>query len=141
MAEREMYLQKRDTVRASHITEDMLKYLQGFYRKNPGNVIFSVNLGAAYFSLGEDQTAEKYFREAWQENHDNNEAFRALVSVYAKQRRGSEMVQIAQEYKVYHFNDQVANEILRSASSFGESPNLAPEQNPVTPSPGTGGRK
>lgn len=118
LSERDLLRHQGDTIRAVAVEQEMLKYLHGFLNMNPGTILFYEYLGTTYYSMGDDQNAEKYLREAWAMNHDNEHTFRALLTLYAQQRRAPEMVQLAQEYKLYHDDDQVANEVIRSAQSL-----------------------
>lgn len=140
LTERDLFRRKGDTVRAMEIEQEMYRYLHGFCNMNPGTIIFYEYLGSTYYSLGDDQNAEKYLREAWNMNHDNEHTFRALLTLYAQQRRAQEMIQLATEYKDYHDDDPVANDVLRSAASLMQSPQQqAPPPATATP-PESGGK-
>jgi tetratricopeptide (TPR) repeat protein len=146
LSQRDMYLRKGDSAKAEEITEEMLTYLHGFYNKNQDNIFFHQFLGIAYYALGEDENAEKYLTQAWELNHDNFHTFKALLQLYAEQQRAGDMIRLAEEYKAYHEDDEIANSVLRNAQMLMQQPQqqrmpamppvqIQPSQPPVIPPP------
>jgi hypothetical protein len=147
LGQREMYLQKGDSARAEEIKEEMLTYLHGFLNNNPDNIFFHQFLGMAYYSLGEDEKAEEYLTNAWDLNHDNDHTFRALLTLYAGQRRPGDMLRLAEEFREYHEDDELVNSVIRNARALMQQQpiqqqmpsmppvQIQPSQPPVTPPP------
>lgn len=140
LAERDMYEDRGDSARAAEIVEEMLAYAHGFRNKNPDNVFFYQYLGMVYFALGDKETAEEYLLQAWDLNHDKEQTFRWLLTLYAEQRQPARMLQVAQEYKQYHEDDAIANEVIRNAQMLIQSqvqppPTTIPAQVPTRQEP------
>jgi tetratricopeptide (TPR) repeat protein len=136
LTEREMYLSRGDSVKAGEVERDLLANLHAFQRRNPGNIFFNQFLGLVYYTLDDKTRAEEYLTRAWEMNHDKDKTFRALLALYTEQRRGTDMLRIAGEYKEYHENDKIANEVLRSAGTLRQP---APPP-PTVPQSSSGGQ-
>jgi len=126
---REISLQRGDTADVIQLEEELLTYLHAFSSHNPDNLFFYQFLGLAYYSLGDAISAENYLEQAWDMNHDKYPTFRALFTVYAQQGRSADIGRIAREYKEYHEDDQLANNILQSLQRSQSAP--LPGQNPA----------
>jgi len=146
LAQRDIYIRKGDSARAEEIIEEMMAYLHGFRNNNPDNIFFYQFLGMAYYSLNDDEKAEEYLTKAWELNHDNDHTFRALLTLYAGQRRPVDMLRVAEEFKEYHETDAIANDVIRNARMLMQQPQqqqmptmppvqLQPSQPRVTPPP------
>ncbi|MFH1699756.1 MAG: DUF2723 domain-containing protein [Candidatus Zixiibacteriota bacterium] len=118
--------EKGDTLRAMEIEIEMKQYLHGFLNMNPDNVFFYQYLGMMYLTLGENDKPEEYLNTAWEMNRDKEQTFRALLTLYFEQERTGDLVRLAREYKQYHDDDAVANDILRRVQSMMQQQRLAP---------------
>lgn len=123
--------EKGDTLRAMEIELEMKQYLHGFNNMNPGNIFFYQYLGMVYLSFGDARKAEEYLNIAWEMNRDKDQTFRALLTLYYDEGRTGDLIRLAQEFKQYHEDDQIANDILRRAQSMMNQPRTAPP--PTTP--------
>lgn len=119
--------EKGDTARAAEIENEMLAYVNGFYNKNPGNIFFHQYMGMAYYAMRDYEKAEEYFLSAWDLNHDKENTFRALITMYAEQRRAADLIRVANEYKEYHEDDAMVREILRNAQYLQQPSNQGPQ--------------
>ncbi|MDD4051262.1 MAG: DUF2723 domain-containing protein [candidate division Zixibacteria bacterium] len=122
LTQMDMYRKQGDSLKAIAAKDNLLAYLHGFLNKNPGNIFFYQFLGLVYYTTGDRVLAEQYLNEAWAMNHDKEPTFRALLALYAEQRRASDMIRVAKEYKDYQENDQMANEVIRSADMLMKQP-------------------
>ncbi|MCK5126880.1 MAG: DUF2723 domain-containing protein [candidate division Zixibacteria bacterium] len=120
-----------DTTMAMSIEQEMMAYQYGFYNKNKGNIFFHQYLGMTHYSLRENEKAEKHFLDAWALNHDKERTFRALLTIYAEQRRAADMLQIAREFKEYHDDDPISNEIIQKAQYLLNQPPPMPAAQPA----------
>ncbi|NMC44038.1 MAG: hypothetical protein GYA46_08975, partial [candidate division Zixibacteria bacterium] len=130
--------QRGDTARVDAIRQDLLAYLNGFLDRNPGNIFFYQFLGLVHYTSGDRTLAEQYLTEAWAMNHDKEPTFRALLALYAEQRRPTDMIRVATEYKDYQENDPMANEVIRSAEMLMrplEQPGDSAATAPASPVP------
>jgi len=138
LSQRDMYYRKGDSAKGKEIQDEMLTYLHGYLNKNPENIFFSQFLGMIYMTLNDDQKAEQYLTQAWEMNHDKEQTFRALLALYAQMRRPNDMLRVAQEYRAYHADDPIANDVIRNAQMLMQGQGLPPVSSPpvrVTPSP------
>ncbi len=126
-----------DSIKAMEIENEMMAYQTGFLNKNPGNIFFHQYLGMAYYAMNNGQKAEEYFLSAWDLNHDKENTFRALMTLFAEQRRALDMIRVAEEYKEYHEDDAIANEVLRTAKYLTQPPPGQTTQPPVQIVPNT----
>jgi tetratricopeptide (TPR) repeat protein len=151
--QRDAALLRGDSARAQEIKDEILAYLHGFLNNNPSNIFFHQFLGTAYYTLGEKDKALEHLEKAWEMNIDKEQTFRALLVLYAEKRSAADMVRIARDYKMYHDEDPVANDIIRSAQLVMQQelnnlkqnipPQLPsrppPHITPVPPETGSGG--
>lgn len=133
LSQRDMYQRKGDTAKADAIQREMMAYLHGFLNKNPENVFFYQFLGSTYHVLGDLEKAEYYLTKGWDLNHDKDHSFRSLMGLYYEMRRPGDMVRIATQFKEYHADDPLANEVLRTAQSKFRDQMTPPVQ--VRPTP------
>lgn len=134
MSQRDMYLERGDTARAEEIVKEVLAYEHGFRDKNPNNIFFYQFLGTTYYILGDNAKAEEYLLKAWDINMDSDNTFRALLTLYASQRLPNQMLKVAMEYKQYHEDDPVANDVIRNAQMLlqqQQQPQSMPPTSPV----------
>jgi hypothetical protein len=125
----DMYRRLGDSVKANAVQVDLLANLHGFLDMNPENIFFYQFLGLVYYTIGDRAQAERYLEEAWAMNHDKEPTFRALLALYAEERRPSDMIRVAKDYKDYHEDDQMANEVIRSADMLmRQTPPGQPEE-------------
>lgn len=125
LEERDMYMRKGDTLKANETERDMYTYMKGYRNMNPDNVFFYQYLGTTYLSTNDLANAGHYLEKAWDLNHDSEHSFRALLSLYAQRGTDTDrtkMLELAQEFKRYHNDDQVANEVIRSAAMMMQNP-------------------
>jgi len=132
LAQRDRYYGKGDTARGNAIEEEMLAYLYGFYHNNPDNIFFHQYLGMAYFAMGDKDMAEKFLTQAWEMNHDKEHTFRSLLTLYAEQRRPADMYRVALEYKDYHEDDRIANQVIQNAQMIMNQQSR-PQTQPISP--------
>ena len=132
LSQRDMYLRQGDTAKAKEIVDQLLAYLHGFRDNNPNNVFFYQFLGTTYYILGDNAKAEENLLKAWDLNMDAENTFRALLTLYASERRPNEMLQVALEYKQYHEDDPIANDVIRNAQALLQSQQPTP-MTPTTP--------
>ena len=118
---------RADSIRALAIEQELLQYLQGYLNLNPGNIFFYQFLGMANYAIGNRAEAERLMTEAWVMNHDKEPTFRALLAIYAEDRRAADMIRVAKEYLEYQRQDQMANEVVRNASVLMQAPPPPPD--------------
>ncbi|MEZ5360085.1 MAG: DUF2723 domain-containing protein [Candidatus Zixiibacteriota bacterium] len=133
--------EKGDSVRAMEIENEMLAYVNGFYNMNQGNVFFHQYMGMAYYAMRDYEKAEQYFLSAWDLNHDKENTFRALATMYIEQQRIPDLIRLAQEYGEYHEDDPMVRRILSTARQLPQSmqqpaPLTIPQDAPATPNEG-----
>lgn len=133
MSQRDMYRDRGDTARANEIVKDLLTYENGFRDMNPNNIFFYQFLGTTYYILGDNAKAEENLLKAWDLNIDTENTFRTLLTLYASERRPNDMLRIAQQYKQYHADDPIANDVIRSAQALMQQ--QKPMSMPQTPPP------
>lgn len=138
LAERERCLSRGDSAGAAAVAENLLAYEHGYLNHNPGNIFFYQYLGLVYYAFNDNAQAERYLTAAWEMNHDKDKTFRALLALYAEQRRGSDMIRVAKEYKEYQANDRMANEVIRSAEALMQPSGPGGPGGPSAPTPGSG---
>lgn len=133
LTQRDVLRQRGDSLGAVRAEQTLKTYLEGYRHQNPGNIFFYQFLGLVYYQTGDRVQAEKYLEEAWAMNHDREPTFRALLALYAEQRRASDMVRVATDYREYQDNDPMANEVIRSAEQLMQSVPSIPEMTGQTP--------
>ncbi len=147
LAQRDMYYRWGDTARGDEIQAEMLAYLHGFLDMNPENIFFYQYLGMVYFAMDDKDKAEKYLTEAWDLNNDKEHTFRSLLTLYAEERRPADMYRVALDYKQYHEDDPIANDVINNAKMLMQAQSRpSPEMQPsplqpqtVPPAGSTGG--
>jgi hypothetical protein len=139
LAQRDMYARSGDSVRAQEIENEMMAYLEGYFNKNPDNIFFYQYLGMAHFAMGDKDKAEEYLLDAWDLNIDKEHTFRSLLTLYAEKRRPADMYRVALEYKQYHDEDNIANEVIRNAQALmqGQTQPQGPTVPPIQIQPTT----
>jgi hypothetical protein len=133
LAQRDMYYRAGDTARGDAIEKEMMAYLTGFLNKNPDNIFFHQYMGMAYFAMGDKEKAEKHLTDSWEMNMDKEHTFRSLLTLYAEQRRPVDMYRVAMDYKQYHEDDPIANDVIRNAQMLMQGQQGMPQQMPSTP--------
>ncbi|MCP4567207.1 MAG: DUF2723 domain-containing protein [FCB group bacterium] len=136
LTQRDMYLRRGDSIRVTEIEEELKTYLHGYLNMNPDNIFFLQFLGMAYFALGDQMKAEDYLDLAWKMNPDKETTFRSLLTLYADQRRPADMLRVAKEFKRYHNDNEMANNVIRSAQALMQSGSQPPTIAPTQPIPG-----
>jgi hypothetical protein len=81
----------------------------------------------ANYAIGNRAEAERLMTEAWAMNHDKEPTFRALLAIYAEDRRATDMIRVAKDYLEYQRRDQMANEVVRNASALMQAPPPPPD--------------
>ncbi len=137
VSQRDMFLRQGDTAKAEEAVNELLAYLHGFRNNNPNNIFFYQFLGTTYYILGDNAKSEENLLKAWDLNMDAENTFRTLLTLYASERRPNEMLQVALEYKQYHQDDPVANDVIRNAQMLlqQQSPMSTPSTPPVQVQP------
>ncbi len=133
MSQRDMYLKNGDTAKAEEAVNDLLTYLHGFRDMNPNNIFFYQFLGTTYYILGDNAKAEENLLKAWDINMDTENTFRTLLTLYASERRPNDMLRVAMEYKQYHEDDPIANDVIRNARMLMQQ--QSPTSMPSTTTP------
>jgi hypothetical protein len=131
LAQRDMYYRAGDSARGKESEEEMLAYMHGFRNMNPDNIFFYQYLGMGYFAMGNKEKSEEYLNKAWEMNIDKEHTFRALLTLYAEQRRPVDMGRVARDYLRYHEQDPIANEVIRNVQMLMQS--QSQPQMPTTP--------